>query len=456
MTEVERFERFCGLVGLELEPFQRRTMRAVLSKRREVVISQPRGNGKTTLLGCYALYELVRNPEATIICAAAARDQAQHLFRAAEHFARELPELRDGLTFTLREIRTPAGGRLMVVSADAEKQMGHDPYLVVVDELGSHTDDRLYVSLRSSLIKDPSARMRVISTMGGHEDAPMPTMRRRALEDGKVSRRGAVLRAETRDLLWLEWAVAEGADIDDIAGVVKRANPRSAITVEALAEHRRVLHDHAFRRLHANQHLPGVAAYIAAEEWDACADPPELDGPGFKAIGIDAAVASDSCALALVRRDPDDVFHIVWRIWTPTKRDRVPLADVESVAQEWAEREKVDVVIYDPRFAEGIAQNLEDAGMAVKPWVFKRNAGAAAAFLEILKGGRLRHGGADLPRRHALAAEIRNREYGQVVSKMKSRAHTDALMAALYAVAELAAMKEKRTSVYEDRDLLIA
>ena len=29
-------------------------------------------------------------------------------------------------------------------------------------------------------------------------------------------------------------------------------------------------------------------------------------------------------------------------------------------------------------------------------------------------------------------------------------------MAPLYAVAELAAMKEKRTSVYEDRDLLVA
>ena len=131
----------------------------------------------------------------------------------------------------------------------------------------------------------------------------------------------------------------------------------------------------------------------------------------------------------------------------------MPLADVESVAQEWAQREKVDVVVYDPRFAEGIAQNLEDNGVPVKPWVFKRNAGAAAAFLEIVKGGRLRHGGADLPRRHALAAEVRDREYGQVVSKMKSRAHTDALMAALYAVAELAATKERRVSVYEDRDL---
>ena len=164
--------------------------------------------------------------------------------------------------------------------------------------------------LRSALIKNPDARMRVISTMGGHEDAPMPTMRRRVLEDGKVSRRGAVLRAETPDLLWLEWAVAEGADIDDIAGVVKAANPRSAITVDALSEHRRVLHDHAFRRLHANQHLPGVAAYITAEEWDACAGPPEIAGPGFNAIGIDAAVASDSCALALVRRDRDDIFHV--------------------------------------------------------------------------------------------------------------------------------------------------
>ena len=81
-TEVERFERFCQLVGLQLESFQLEMMEAVLSDRREVVISQPRGAGKTTLLGCFALWELVRNPEATIIAAATSRDQAHHLFRA--------------------------------------------------------------------------------------------------------------------------------------------------------------------------------------------------------------------------------------------------------------------------------------------------------------------------------------------------------------------------------------
>jgi hypothetical protein len=73
-VELGRFRRFAEGVGLDLEPFQLDVIEAVLSDRREVVISQPRGAGKTTLLGAYAIWELVRHPEATIICAAAARD----------------------------------------------------------------------------------------------------------------------------------------------------------------------------------------------------------------------------------------------------------------------------------------------------------------------------------------------------------------------------------------------
>ncbi len=171
-------------------------------------------------------------------------------------------------------------------------------------------------------------------------------------------------------------------------------------------------------------------------------------------IGIDAAVASDTAALALVRRDPDDVYHVIWRVWEPTKRDKVPLADVEAVTREWARRYKVDAVVYDPRFFEHAAQNLEDEGLPVKEWTYKRNAAAAGTLHEIVSHGRLRHGGADLPRRHALAAEIRDREFGQVISKTKSREHIDCLMALAYAVDEAAALKEKRESVYETRGLV--
>jgi phage terminase large subunit GpA-like protein len=102
-TELERFRRFAESDGrITLEPFQDEVMEAVLSDRREVIVTQPRGVGKTVLLGRYGLYMLVLHPAETIICAAAARDQAGHLFRAAERLAKSVPELRKRLTFTLR------------------------------------------------------------------------------------------------------------------------------------------------------------------------------------------------------------------------------------------------------------------------------------------------------------------------------------------------------------------
>jgi phage terminase large subunit-like protein len=265
LAELERFRRFAGGVGLRLEPFQLEVMEAVLSDRREVVVSQPRGAGKTTLLGCYAPCELVLHPDATIIAAATARDQAQHLYRAAARFAKEVPALRKRFTFTLREVRTPQDGRLIVVSADSERQMGHDPHLVIVDELGSHVRDDLYVSLRSALIKNSTAKIAHHLDDGrprggaDADDAPP-----RAGGGRGVSRDGAVLRAETGDSLWLEWSVPEGADIDDM-DTVKAANPRMAITTDMLAEHRRVLHEVAFRQVHCTEladrrrvHQPGA------------------------------------------------------------------------------------------------------------------------------------------------------------------------------------------------------
>ena len=134
----------------------------------------------------------------------------------------------------------------------------------------------------------------------------------------------------------------------------------------------------------------------------------------------------------------------------------MPLADVEAVAREWAQQHQVDAVVYDPRFFEHAAQNLEDEGLPLKAWRYTRNATAAGTLHEIVSHKRLRHGGADLPRRHALAAEVRDREFGQVISKTKSREHIDALMALAYAVDEAASMGAPKRSVYADRDLLVA
>ena len=453
MVELKRFERFAAEVGLALEPFQREVMEAVLSERREVVISQPRGAGKTTLLGCYGLWELVLHPEATIICAAAARDQAQHLYRAASTFAKRIPALRKRLTFTMREIRTPEDGRLLVVSADAEKQMGHDPYLVIVDELGSHTRDDLYVSLRSALIKNPAARMRVISTMGGHEDAPMPTMRRRVLEEGKVTRSGAVLRAETRDSLWLEWSVPEGADVDDMA-VVKEANPRSAITEAMLAEHHRVLHPAAFRRLHANQNLPSDDAFISPADWDACDGEIEIPAGSEVIVGVDAGIRRDSTAVATVRRDEADIWQVGFEIWTPTRKREVRLEDVEEHILALCERFDVRWVAYDKHLFVGSAQRLEEAGAPMIEWpqTNAKMVPATQLLHEVIAARRLRHGGEPTARSHALAAIVAETEMGLRIRKTASRDRIDALVALAMAIALADAQPTPKESIYETID----
>ena len=453
MTEVNRFARFFAMLGYELEPFQRQIVTECFSPRRETLVLIPRANGKSTLLAGLAVWELLKRPNAQIVVGAASREQASVLFDIAREMAAH-PQIAPLVEITRREIRTQAGW-LKVIAADGPRQHGLIVDLAIVDELHAHRHDELYIALRTALQKRAGARMVTISTAGARSDTPLGALRERCLKLPKVERQGALTRAEGKNLAMLEWALPEGGDSDSIEAA-KTCNPASWLTAEGLTEQRDAVHTLAWQRYHLNVWTGGEAPWILADEWDANAGAPVLDGPGFRVIGIDAAVASDTAALALVRRDPDDVYHVIWRVWEPTKRDKVPLADVEAVTREWAQRHKVDAVVYDPRFFEHAAQNLEDEGLPVKEWTYKRNAAAAGTLHEIVSHGRLRHGGADLPRRHALAAEIRDREFGQVISKTKSREHIDCLMALAYAVDELAALKEKRESVYETRGLVIA
>ena len=452
-SETESFAEFFALLDLELEPFQRTIVGEIFSARRETVALLPRGNGKSSLLAAVALWSLLRKPDAQIVVGAASRDQAAILFDLARGYARH-PEIAPLVETTRREIRTESGW-LKVIAADGPKQHGLILDLAIVDELHAHARRDLYDALRTAMLKRPGARMVTISTAGATVDTPLGELRERALKQPSVHREGPLTRAEGEHLALLEWALEPEADLDDLEAV-KACNPASWITAEGLAEQRGAVHELAFARFHANRWTGGEAPWILPEVWDACAGEPEISGPGIKVIGIDAAVSSDTAALALVRKAPDDIYHVIWRIWVPTKRDKVPLADVETVAREWAQEHHVDAVVYDQRFFEHAAQNLEEEGVPLKAWRYTRNATAAGTLHEIVSHKRLRHGGADLPRRHALAAEVRDREFGQVISKTKSREHIDALMALAYAVDEAASMGAPRRSVYSDRDLVVA
>ena len=84
-------------------------------------------------------------------------------------------------------------------------------------------------------------------------------------------------------------------------------------------------------------------------------------------------------------------------------------------------------------------------------WPYVRMASATRTLHELVAGGRLRHGGDDVPRRHALAAEVKERETGLIISKRASRDPIDALIALAMAIEFAAALEPPAQSVYEER-----
>lgn len=192
-------------------------------------------------------------------------------------------------------------------------------------------------------------------------------------------------------------------------------------------------------------------AVLSIQELSFTPGAPEIPDGARVVVGVDASVAHDTTAVCTVRKDEGENFHALWRVWVPSKGREVPLRDVEAYVEGLAVRFTVEVVVYDRAYFSQAAQNLEEAGLPVKEWRYNRNAEAARTLHEVVAHGRLRHGGADVPRAHALAAEVKDREFGQVISKQASREPIDALMALAYAVDEAAAIKPPKRSVYEDR-----
>jgi phage terminase large subunit-like protein len=454
MTPAElaaRFKLFCRTIGLRLEPWQDLLVAEFFSPRRESVFLVPRGNGKSTLLAALGLFELVRDPKAAIVVAAASREQAGHLFNQARGFALASERLRQALTITRRELRSPTEGRLLVVSADAERQLGWDASHIFVDELGSHRDDSLYASLRTGLVKRPNSVMRVISTAGSDEESVLGQLHKRCLRLPSVVTEGPLTVARGDNLSLVEWRLPHDWPLERLHEV----SPASWITADVIAEQlESSVPEGKLRRLLGNQWVAADDAFITAPEWDACAADAYIPPRARVVIAVDASVSHDCTSVVVVHRDGDDVFHARWRVWQPDKRHEVQLSDVEQYVRELAERYVVDAVIYDPRFFVQAAQNLADEGVPAAEWRHARMPNAVNTLRELIAHRRLRHGGDPVPRAHALAAETVEREYGLIITKRRTREPNDALVSLAMACEYAAGLKPARRSVYERRGLL--
>lgn len=160
---------FAEVAGLQLEPFQRRVLRAVLGPEPEALILLPRGAGKTTLMALVVVHHLLTVPDARVYVAASSRDQARILHEAAERFARPLGD--ENLVFRHLEMRwcpdprepTVFTRHFRVLPAEGPRLHGLTPSLMIWDEAQAVTREDVYPALASALHKTPGSKLVTVS-----------------------------------------------------------------------------------------------------------------------------------------------------------------------------------------------------------------------------------------------------------------------------------------------------
>ena len=419
-AELQRFQRFCGLIGLPLEPFQEQIAAEAFADARELLVLIPRGNGKTTICAALALFHLLTEPRPAAYVAAASRDQARILFEQARDFARH-PLIAPKITTRHLELRVP-GGYLRVLASDAPKVHGLTPSLALVDELHAHKDAELYLALLTAMLKRPGARMVTISTAGFDAASALGKLRTRALALPSVATAGTLTRAAGPTLTMLDWAVPDDGDVDD-PSVVKAANPASWITRQGLAEQREAVHDLAFRRYHANQWTTGDRSWLPAGAWTACADSYRID-PGERVwLGVDVGGERSATAAVWLTEDlriGSKVFH----------GDRAVL-EVAAYAREIAATYEVVEFVHDPWRAQQMALELEADGLTVVqfPQSAARMIPASERLYRAVIEGRIRHPDDPDLNAHVASAVARDTSRGWRLDKSHRSAQIDAVIA---------------------------
>jgi len=414
-----------------LEPFQLAFIADVFSGVPEAWLVVPEGNGKTTILALLALYHCEFRPHAVVAVAAASREQAQIMYSQAEGFVLRSERLHERLLSPVQVAKGKAktlvprylclegyrriihheGGRIQVFAADDRTGDGIIPTMGIIDEPHRQRDLSLYRTWAGKLQKR-GGQLIAISTAGEPGSDFEKTRERIRQQSPDIVRDGSFLRAAGSRVILHEWAVPEGADVEDLA-VVKSANPFSGITPETLASKfasPTMTLEH-WQRFVCNLPTRGSNAAIQEAEW-AAAEAVDRIPPGEHVwLGLDVAWQWDTTAMVPLWEGPEYRLLGPATVLTPP-RDGTMLSvdEVKRALVVIHQRNPIHAVVMDVSYARDIAQWIDDE---MKVNVIERgNSNVAAAedyerFMEGLRNGTLKHSGDQALKTHALNAIVR-------------------------------------------------
>lgn len=422
-----------------------------IRKYRVAWIELGRKNGKSELAAGIVLYLLVADDEYAAEVYGAAKDtkQAGKVAEVVEAMRKLSPRLNDRLEYNKSSRRVfdqRTHSYYEVITSEALGELGHNPHGVVIDEFLAQADGRFYDAMRTAFGARTQPLMALITTAGDDPSGFCATMHEemeRVLADPKRTPHFFVYMRNT----------PKDADPWDEANW-HHANPAlgsflsiQALRDEALEARNDPTKENSFRQFRLNQWVSQKTRWMPLDRWDASAGmvvDEDLAGRVCYA-GLDLASTTDLAAWVLLfpPDDPDDVFRVRWRFWTPEAQ--IPFFDQHTggKASVWAreglltategdwidyfgsihpaiERDSRDFRIrwvgYDQKEATATAQFMvNDLGLEVSP--VYQGFGLSSALKEIMrlvKAGQLAHGGHPVARWNADSAEVKRDDQDRV------------------------------------------
>lgn len=440
----------------EFDPVTRRW------RHTEALKGEARGGAKTELAAALAMLELAgpldlrsdHSDGSEVAVLAASWDNAGLLYSVCQVMAGgqggtfpDVP-LAKFLTAWDNEIVRKDGrpGRLFRVAAVAGTNEGHRLSALVVDELHELTGnkERAFTVMSTALQKrNPVGRLVAITTAGSGKGSlpakPSDSLCWKLYVEGLVQRD----RPERRPYFLFDWREAEAGldptDPEDVAKGVRQASGAADVVWRVEDRVRRFLdptvplHEHV-RYLWNRWVQTATDSWLADRPgaWADCQDRDAVIPDGAEVVvGVDAALRNDTLAVVAVHR-LDDGRH-VWR----SKVFESALGRIDYLAAiahvvELSRTYRVREVVYDPRLAELIAQVLEEewgiATTEVPQGTARRSRIDLNAYQQIVSG-MIAHDGDPVLDAHVNAAVWRETEQGRVLSKSRSGAPIDALIA---------------------------
>jgi phage terminase large subunit-like protein len=483
-----------------------------LRRFRKAYIEIPKKNGKTQLIAGLALYMLLADaePGAEVYVAAADRDQARILFRAAVAMVESNQALGKRLVVYRNQIvrRDDPTAFFQVLSAEAATKHGPNIHCLIMDELHAQPDRELFETLTRGIIARRQPLILLITTAGDDDESI-------CYEEYEYAKR--VLSGTIQDEAHLP-VIFEMTPEDDPfdPAVVARVNPAYGITISAdnlagfaleARNEPRKLND--YLRFHGNRWVNSATAWIPVDWWDACrTEFTDADLAGLQcAAGLDLAQKWDLAAFVVTFRrmleattkievvEKDDsgqasqkavtlnfeLFAVPF-FWIPEntmrqheKDDGVPysqwekdglitatdgdIIDYTRIYQDITTKIlprfpllKQGLIGYDPAFATDIAIQLRDrAGLKVNEVLqnYTHMSEPCQVSEAMVKAKRFHHGGHRIFRNHVENCAIKRDDAGRIrpVKPKKASKHIDAWVAAQMGLKGLMLMPPKKKTL---------